>query len=122
MAATYMAILYLLLVALLTSAAVYAVVQTKASAYLLVAIMAATLLTWCASLFKRREARCPLCKGTPLLNTGAHLHEKAYKLPLLNHGNTNAVRTIFTQRLRCMYCGTPYDFLKPVTDPIGGHR
>ncbi|MDB4508295.1 hypothetical protein N9051_01795 [Akkermansiaceae bacterium] len=77
-----------------------------------------TLILWFISLFKRRKARCPLCKGTSFLNTGAHVHEKATKLPLLNHGQSNMISTIFGQRFRSMYCGMPYDFLKPVTVPI----
>ena len=111
---------YLLLLAALTSIAVYVKLQSKLSVMVLLGCMGLAIFVWIIGLFKRRSACCPLCKGTPYLNTGAHLHEKAYKLPVLNHGNTNMVRTIFTQRFRCMYCGTPYDFLKPVTDPIGG--
>jgi len=111
---------YLLFIAVLTAVGIYIKLLSSGSVKILLVLLVLTLIVWIIGIFKRREACCPLCKGTPFLNTGAHLHEKAYKLPLLNHGNTNMVRTIFTQRFRCMYCGTPYDFLKPVTDPIGG--
>ena len=117
-AAVITSIMYLMLLSTITAGVCYAILQTTKPAFVMIGFAGATLFFWFISLFKRREARCPLCKGTPYLNTGAHLHEKATKLPLLNHGNTNVISTIFGQRLRCMYCGTPYDFLKPVTDPI----
>jgi hypothetical protein len=109
---------YLLILGVLTSIGVYLHQGTKLSAVFLLGILTLTIFVWIIGLIKRRSAWCPLCKGTPFLHSGANLHEKAYKLPLLNHGNTNMVRTIFTQRFRCMYCGTPYDFLKPVPNPI----
>ena len=121
-ASAFGGLFYILLIAVLTSVGMYAKLQSKLSVAVLLGCLGLAIFVWIIGLFKRRSACCPLCKGTPYLNTGAHLHEKAYKLPLLNHGNTNIVRTIFTQRFRCMYCGTPYDFLKPVTDPIGSKR
>jgi hypothetical protein len=113
---------YLLILAVLTSIGVYFHQGSKLSVMVLLGLIVLTISVWVMGLIKRRSARCPLCKGTPFLNSGANLHEKAYKLSLLNHGNTNMVRTIFTQRFRCMYCGTPYDFLKPVSNPIGGKK
>ena len=111
---------YLFTLGALTALAGFIVLRTKEAAYTLIGLVAVALLIWTISPVKRRDARCPLCKGSPYLNTGAHLHEKATKLPILNHGHSNVFRTIFAQNFRCMYCGTPYDFLKPVSDPI--HR
>jgi transposase-like protein len=54
---------------------------------------------------------CPLCKGTPLVETGARLHERANGCPL-THGTSTILSILFLQRFRCMYCGTDYDLLK----------
>ena len=60
----------------------------------------------------RRSARCPLCKGTPYLNTGALTHRNATRLFPLNHGTSALLSSLITQRFRCMYCGTRFDLLK----------
>ena len=73
----------------------------------------ATALTWLVAYFKRRSARCPLCRGTPFLDSAAHTHQKARRLFPLNYGTTAMLDCIFTQRFRCMYCGNRYDMLKP---------
>lgn len=72
----------------------------------------ATLLTWIVSFVRRRSARCPLCKGSPLFDSRAVKHAKAYRLRPLNYGTTAVFGVLFTNRFRCMYCGTPYDMLK----------
>ena len=74
-----------------------------------VLLMAITLLI---SYFTRRNARCPLCRGTPLLNSGALAHKNSFCLRPFNHGYTAVLSIAFTQRLTCMYCGTKYDLLK----------
>jgi len=61
---------------------------------------------------RRRAARCPLCIGTPLMNTGALTHKRSTKLAPLNEGYTALLSIAFTQKFRCMYCGTRYDLLK----------
>ncbi len=78
----------------------------------LVISFVATLVTWLISFIRRRSARCPLCKGSPLLESGAVKHSSAYRLPPLNHGSTAVLGILFLNRFRCMYCGTPYDLLK----------
>ena len=78
----------------------------------LVASVVATLVTWLISYIRRRSARCPLCKGSPLLESGAVKHAKAYRLRPLNHGATAVLSILFLNRFRCMYCGTHYDLLK----------
>ena len=74
--------------------------------------LAASLATWLISYLRRRSARCPLCKGSPLLESGAVKHAKAYRLRPFNHGATAVLGILFLNRFRCMYCGTPYDLLK----------
>ncbi|MDB4143051.1 hypothetical protein N9889_01700 [bacterium] len=71
------ALFYLLLLAVLTSIGVYFMHQSKFSVMLLLGCFGLTIFVWIIGLFKRRSACCPLCKGTPFFNTGAHLHEKA---------------------------------------------
>ena len=68
--------------------------------------------TWFIGLFKRRSTFCPLCKGTPLINTGARTHSRAFRLHPFNHGVTATLSILATQRFRCMYCGSDYDLLK----------
>ncbi len=69
-------------------------------------------ITWLLAFFKRRSTHCPLCKGTPLLNTGARVHARAWRLYPLNHGVTAVVSIMACQKFRCMYCGSDYDLLK----------
>jgi hypothetical protein len=79
----------------------------------LVASGVAFAVTWLISFMRRRSARCPLCKGSPLLDTGAAKHVKAFRLRPFNHGTTAVLGILFLNRFRCMYCGTPYDLQKP---------
>ena len=78
----------------------------------LVASALALAVTWLISFLRRRSARCPLCKGSPLLDSGAAKHAKAFRLRPFNHGTTAVLGILFLNRFRCMYCGTPYDLQK----------
>ena len=69
---------------------------------------------WFLSFLKRRTATCPLCKGTPLLDTRALKHEKAVRFFPLNYGTTNVLRIMARLQFRCHFCGTPFDLLKPI--------
>lgn len=69
-------------------------------------------LMWLIAYFKRRSATCPLCKGTPLVNSGAMPHVRARRIWPLNHGVSAMLSIMATQRFRCMYCGSDYDLLK----------
>jgi hypothetical protein len=103
---------YLCLIAFLTCVVILILNPVEGSVKILIASLVACLFTWLISFFRRRSVRCPLCKGSPLLDTGAVKHAKAYRLPPLNHGNTAVLGILFLNRFRCMYCGTPYDMLK----------
>jgi len=83
------------------------------ASYFLIGSMVASVLTWIWAFFKRRAARCPLCKGTPLLNSGALPHGRAVRVPPFNYGVTATLSLLCTQEFRCMYCGSLYDLLKP---------
>lgn len=67
---------------------------------------------WLVAFFKRRSTHCPLCKGTPLINSGALTHKRASRIYPFNHGVSATLSIIATQRFRCMYCGSDYDLLK----------
>lgn len=69
-------------------------------------------ITWLVAFFKRRSAHCPLCKGTPLINSGALAHSRATRLYPLNHGVSATLSILATQTFRCMYCGSDFDLLK----------
>jgi hypothetical protein len=71
-----------------------------------------SMVTWLIAFFKRRAADCPLCKGTPLLNSGARPHSRAKRLLPLSHGVSATLSIIATQTFRCMYCGSDFDLLK----------
>ena len=79
-------------------------------------------ITWFTSFLKRRATFCPLCKGTPLINSGAHTHSKAIHLFPFNHGTTATLSIIATQRFRCMYCGSDFDLLKPPSHLLVGGK
>lgn len=86
----------------------------------LFASMGFSALAWLAAFFMRRAIHCPLCKGTPLCNSGARTHERAKRLPPFNHGITATLSILAIQKFRCMYCGSDFDLLKPPTRLLGG--
>ena len=111
----WMCLFWIGLLATLTALIVLLVQEpTKFKAIVFIVCMGSTALVWLIGFFKRLNARCPLCKGTPYLQTGAHVHEKATRIFPFNYSTSNLIRTVFAQRMRCHYCGTPYDYLKPV--------
>ncbi len=70
------------------------------------------LLTSILSFLKRRNVLCPLCRGTPLLKSQAHVHAKASRLYPLGYGSSAVISMVFTQSFRCMYCGEKFDVMK----------
>jgi hypothetical protein len=101
--------------ALVATAAVFVLAFTDPNPMppqMLVAGMSLSALTWMIAYFKRRSVRCPLCKGTPLINTGATPHERAWKILPFNYGISAILSISVTQRFCCMYCGTEFDLLK----------
>ncbi len=112
-AALLYAIHLLCIVMVLTIVLCMAIKPNPAASRFLVWGMAAVATSWLIAYFKRRTTRCPLCKGTPYLNTGALVHKRATRIPPLNHGISATLSTLATQRFRCMFCGSDYDLLKP---------
>lgn len=115
--ATFWTLLHLFcIVATLTALALFLTNhKTNPSSFYLYSVLGGLLLTFLTlviSYFKRRAARCPLCRGTPLLNSGALAHKKSQCIAPFNHGYTALLSIVFTQKMSCMYCGTNYDLLK----------
>ncbi|MDB4265281.1 hypothetical protein N9891_00875, partial [bacterium] len=121
--AIFISSIYLLsLICFVTTAVVFVNKQDLKSAYLTITSLAVTCVLWTISIFARRAARCPLCQGTPYFDSGARKHIKATKLPIISHGLSNILSTIFVQTFHCMYCGQHYDLLKPVSNPPPGSK
>lgn len=112
---------YLALIATVTFGVILAMNPSLETLYPVVAGMVASLLTWLLAYLKRRSVRCPLCKGTPLLNTRASTHSRAKRIFPFTYGTTAVLSIVFTHRFRCMYCGTPYDLLKTPSFHRSGH-
>ena len=104
---------YLCLIAFLTCVAIVALHPDPISVVVpLVASAIACGVSWLIAYLRRRSARCPLCKGSPLVDSGAAKHTKASRLRPFNYGTTAVLGILFLNRFRCMYCGTPYDLQK----------
>ncbi|MEO5714433.1 MAG: hypothetical protein ABIT37_13175 [Luteolibacter sp.] len=113
---------YLGLVTTVTSFVCYFIQPSVLASDFVVGGLAFSAASWLLAFFKRRAAHCPLCKGTPLVNSGAHTHAKAFRLVPFNHGITAVLSIIATQRFRCMYCGSDYDLLKPPSHLLTGGK
>ena len=83
---------------------------------LLIGSVAISIATWIVAYFKRKKPLCPLCKGTPLVESGALPHPRAFRIRPLNHGVSAVLSTLFTHQFRCMYCGSRYDLLRQPRD------
>lgn len=103
---------YLCLIGMATCIVIVILNPTSAAVLPLIVAVIASLVTSLISFFRRRSARCPLCKGSPLFDSGAVKNAKAYRLPPLSYAATAVFGILFLSRFRCMYCGTPYDLLK----------
>ena len=104
---------FLGLVATLT-AMVNALIRPDALALrMVIAGLAFSAITWLMAYTKRRSAQCPLCKGSPLINSGARPHIRAKRIVPFNHGVSTILSILAMQRFRCMYCGSDFDLLKP---------
>jgi len=116
-AAFFSALHYLGCITTLTAFVLFFMEPTQLAMRVILGGIAFSVVTWLIAFFKRRSARCPLCKGTPLINSGALAHSKATRIPPFNHGVSATLSVIATQTFRCMYCGSDYDLLK-----IPSHR
>lgn len=103
---------YLSIVGAVTTLILFFIQPSGLATKLFVLFLFSASITWFLAFLKRRNTYCPLCKGTPLINSGALAHQKATKIFPLNHGISATLCIIATQTFRCMYCGTLFDLLK----------
>jgi hypothetical protein len=103
---------YLGIIATLTAFILFLLKPSQLASHLIIGGISFSAVTWLIAFFKRRSAQCPLCKGTPLINSGAHVHSKATRFLPFNHGVSATLSIIATQTFRCMYCGSDFDLLK----------
>lgn len=103
---------FLAVIGTATAGVMFFTAPSPRASLLLLGGIAASVVTWLLAYVKRRGVFCPLCKGTPLVNSGARPHSRAWRLPPLNHGTSAMVSMLATQRFRCMYCGELFDLLK----------
>jgi hypothetical protein len=95
-----------------TTLVVFFLNPTRLATFVFMASVAFIGITWFLAFFKRRSTCCPLCKGTPLINSGALSHQKATRIWPFNHGISATLSILATQTFRCMYCGTTFDLMK----------
>jgi hypothetical protein len=79
-------------------------------------------VTWLVAYLKRRATFCPLCKGTPLANSGARTHRQAVRVFPFTHGTTAVLSILATHQFRCMYCGLDFDLLKTPSRRLPGAK
>jgi len=103
---------YIGILATATTLAVFLIEPSDLATRVLIVSLVFTAVTWLMAFFKRRATHCPLCKGTPLINSGAIPHRKAFRIYPFNHGVSATFSIIATQKFRCMDCGTGFDILK----------
>lgn len=116
----FSALHFLGLVAAVTALAGFFLQPSQLASHLLMGGIIFSGLSWLIAYFKRRGVHCPLCKGTPLVNSGAMPHVRARRIRPFNHGVSAVLSIMATQKFRCMYCGSDYDLLKPRTRLLHG--
>lgn len=104
---------YMGILAMATSLVMFFIHPTPIATRVFLATLVFTCFTWIIAFFKRRSTHCALCKGTPLIESGALAHQKATRIFPFNYGVSATLSIIATQKFRCMYCGTEFDLLKP---------
>jgi len=114
----WIALYYVFLVMALTAGTIFCIEVylspeiPKTLAFIMVGCIGATTLVWLIGYFTRKGAICSLCRATPYFENGATFHVKAEKTFPFNYSHTNFMKSVFLQRFRCQYCGTPYDYRK----------
>jgi len=104
---------YLGIVSSVTALVIFWIQPTSLAMKIFIVSVIITVFTWFVAFLQRRHTYCPLCKGTPLINSGALTHRNAVRLFPFNHGTTAILSIIATQKFRCMDCGTLFDLFKP---------
>jgi hypothetical protein len=116
------AVHYMCILATVTTLAVFVINPSHLAARMLIFCLGFTAITWLLAYFKRRSTHCPLCKGTPLLNSGALPHKNAIRIFPFNRGVSAILSVIATHKFRCMYCGNGFDILKQSSHQRGSYK
>ena len=111
-AVLFSALHYFGLIATGTAVALFLMEPSQLASRVIICGIIFCAFSWLLAFFKRRSAYCPLCKGTPLVNSGALAHSKAIRIFPFNHGVSATLSIIATQKFCCMYCGSDFDLLK----------
>lgn len=111
-AVVWSALHYLGVITTITAFALFFREQSQLAVKVILGALAFSVVTWLVAFFKRRTAFCPLCKGTPLINSGARAHSRARRIYPFNHGVSATFSILATQTFCCMYCGSDFDLLK----------
>ena len=111
-AAFFSALQYMGMITVITAFILMLLEPSQLAVKVIVSAILFSVVMWLIGFFKRRSARCPLCKGTPLMNSGAHAHSRATRIFPFNHGVSATLSILATQTFRCMYCGSDFDLLK----------
>ncbi|MBK1790664.1 hypothetical protein [Persicirhabdus sediminis] len=85
---------------------------SPATAIIALVCMVLFFAFWLLSNISSRSATCPLCRGKCLASSKASKHKKAYRLKPLSYAQTTALSIVFTNKWRCMHCGSVYDLKK----------
>ncbi|WAC18753.1 hypothetical protein OVA24_16105 [Luteolibacter sp. SL250] len=104
---------WLAAVAVLTCLPIVLLEPTHRTIRIMIVCVGVYVFTSLISFLHRRSVLCPLCKGTPLASSRAHVHPKATRIFPLDHATSAAFSLVFTQTFRCMYCASRFDLLKP---------
>ncbi|GAA5484146.1 hypothetical protein [Haloferula sargassicola] len=118
----FYALWLLSLIATVTLAVLFVRTQDRDLGIPLVACMLGSALLWAIAYPVRRSAKCPLCKGTPLLDNRAAKHARARRFFPLNYGTSALLSLFLTHRYRCMFCGNPFDLLKKPANMFGRNQ
>ena len=112
------AIHYLGIFAVITALAVFFIEPSRPAMKFFILSLGFTVASWIVAFIRRRNTHCPLCKGTPLVESGALVHQRARRIFPFNHGVSTIFSILATQTFRCMYCGTLFDILKTPSHEI----
>ncbi len=115
----FSALWFLTVVGALTLAFFFVFQEDRSLGIPLILTMSGSAVFWLIAYAHRRSVRCPLCKGTPLLDNRAAKHSRARRVFPLNYGSTALLTLLLSQRFRCMFCGNPFDLLKKPGNGFG---
>ena len=103
---------YLAMLAIITLGIIMIGTKSEKVTHGFIAAVAVLVISWLLGYFRRMAIKCPLCKGTPLLDSSASRHTKAFRVPPFNYGTTAQFSVLLSHRFRCMYCGTGFDLTR----------